>query len=343
MQGFNHEISIVRFFSYLFFIAIGFLFFISAFILVVDPYKIWQQGTISGFNAVKLETPISVQMNVAILKSALRKPEVVMMGSSRMRRGFDEIQASKLFGAKVQVIGISGLALPLAKDLLFAISKNTRIKKVFIEISYFTSNACERIVEYAPVEGNPGLALAQLGVEAPLLDSLKTVRINMLGPRAFEGYFNSQGNYLERHDKPISFPQNDYHFKKMTGNCQQHPGNAADFKDLSDIFKFAQANNTEVILLGLPVSPRWQLRVQQAGFAATIMQWKKDLSQHAWQFQVAFRDYEHSTDFPDTNRSDNDLPLFWDETHFSTRIGNHLLAAMVLPDEASPPKHAHAR
>jgi hypothetical protein len=267
-----------------------------------------------------------------------------------VRRGFNEAHASRLLGAKVQVTGIDGLPLAEARDLFFSISKNTRISKLYLEINYLTSNDCEAINEYRPIEDHFGDWFRRFRPGDAVIQSIKTLRINLLGPRAFDGYFDGQGSYHSGESGGASQTGTEMQqlqfgrfFRKIENSCKRNPNNAADFKDLADIFKLAQSNHTDVVLLVLPASASWQARVRQAGLDPTIAQWKDKVSRQALQFHFKLLDYERHYDFPDFIQTSNDIPLFWDETHFSNSLGNRLLADIVKSDYASSAKASPAK
>lgn len=348
MPDFNQEIPATSFFRYIFLIVSGFSLIILIGIFLIDPYKIWRQNSIAGLNEISLEVPNSIQMHAAVLNSALHTPDVLILGSSKVRRGFNSGHASQLFDANVQVTGIDLLPLSLATDLYSSISKNTRIKKLYLEVNYFTSNACERFLEYPSIEAHWVRTLLSLKPRDAMIQSLKTLKINVLGPDILDGYFGSQGDYHEERKKGMETAKPkqsvvEREFKYIERKCQRQANNVADSKNLIALFNAAQAQGTEVILLVLPASPNWQECILQAGLEPAITQWKNNISEQARQLHFRFLDLERDRDFPTSIHAMNDIPQFWDSSHFSSPIGDLLLAHMAKSDNGydviQPPAH----
>ncbi|MBB5607401.1 MULTISPECIES: hypothetical protein [unclassified Janthinobacterium] len=338
MLDFKKNISIARFFAYILLAVIGMIFFISGCIFLIDPYHIWRKKALGGINAIRLEVPHFSQKGAALLNSVLHTPEVLILGSSRVRRGFNETLATRLYGAKVQVTGIDALSLSAAKDLFFTISKKTHLKKLYLEVNYMTSNDCKASDDAQTGEKNRAYQFYQFYQFSPrdaAMQSVETLRVNLFGLRGFDKYVDQQGRYHDDPSGAASRAKNmekeeiNYNgfFQETASHCKYNPGNAADIQDLTDIFKLAQANNTEVVLLLLPAATTWQARIRKAGLASTIAQWNINVSQLAMQFHATLLDYEQRNDFPATAQA---MPLFWDDTHFSNRIGDHLLADMLI-------------
>ncbi|MCX7292210.1 hypothetical protein [Janthinobacterium sp.] len=336
MQDFNREISITRFFICIAIILIAAPLILLSFVIFIDPYNISRDRSHARFNAMKLEIPSSAQIGTAILSSALYQPDILILGSSRVRRGFNEVFASQLYGAKVQVTGINTLHLSTAKNIFRSVSKKTQLKKIYIEVNYFMANDCGKADDPAFDSDYLVKLFSYFPPKNSILFSMKTLRINILGPRAVDSYYDKQGRFHDLPSKVASLAdaesyksyQNNF-FQNMTKNCRRNPENQADIAELTEIFKLAQSSHTEVVLLILPASPRALARVRQAEFTPTVDHWKKNVARLARQFQATLIDYEDRNDFPEPGETAaNKMPLFWDENHFSNRIGDRLLGEM---------------
>lgn len=337
MQGFNHEIPIRRFFACIFYIATGLAMLIAGFIFMMDPYAIWRQNTNMKINAVRAEISPSSQLGTTVLRSMLHTPEVLILGSSRVRRGFNETFAARLYRGKVQVAGINALPLSSAKELISTISQHTHIKKLYLEVSYLTSNACN---------AKNGDAVARYKLTSPLqyfsprdaiIQSYTTLKINLLPRRPFDTYFDTQGRFHEAPSEVatraegIEAYESRYNrtFRTITNPCERNSDHAADTRDLLDIFTLVQARQTELILLVLPVSERWQARIRKGGLSPQVARWRKNITLVASQLNVPVLDYEQRGDLNALAESSNDaMPMFWDETHFSNRLGDRILSDM---------------
>jgi len=337
MQVFKNNLSIGRFFVSIFLIAAGLTFLIAGLIFVVDPYAIWRHQAIQRINEIKLETTSASQVGTAVLRSAVHPPDVLILGSSRVRRGFNETFASQLYRSSVQVAGINALQLSNIKDLFSTFRQRAQIKKLYLEVNYFTSNACTLKNEALANKSDLADPLHYFSPQDAIVHSLRTLKINLFPLRSFDNYFDVQGRY---HDDPsegmsrtggMETYESRYNrlFQSMTNRCQRQASNAADTKDLSDIIRLAQARQTEIILLILPVSARWQTRIQQGGLSPKVTQWKKNIILVASQFHVPVLDYEEHSDVNAlAENSNHAMPMFWDETHFSNRLGDYILRDM---------------
>lgn len=338
MQGFNQEMPIARFFACIFFIAVGWVLLIAGFVFSVDPYAIWRQQS-HKINAVILEVPSASQRGTAVLRNALLAPDILMLGSSRLRRGFNESLASRLYGSKVQVVGIDALPLSNASDLFFAISQQGRIKRLYLEVSYLTSNACKAKNEAE--QNKLDFPFDYLSPRDAVSQSVKTLKKNLFPMRYNENYFDAQGRFHEhqaegptRAERVINDSRFDHIIQTRIDACNGHAFNAADAKNLTGIFQQAQIEGTEVILLILPVTAKWHTRIQQAGQSPRAAQWKAGITELASQFHVPVLDYEQRGDLSAlAENSNHSMPIFWDELHFSNRLGDHILNDMA---HASP-------
>lgn len=350
MQDFKKNMPIARFFACIFFIAIGFLSLIAGLIFVVDPYGIWRDKASHRINEIRLETSSSSQAGAAILRSVLHSPDVLLLGSSRVRRGFNEAFASRLYGSSVQVASIDALQLSTTRDLFFTFSQQAHIKRLYLEVNYFTSSACTS--KNVALANKKDLAdpLHYFSPRDAIVHSLRTLKINLFSPRPFDSYFDAQGRYRDDPSEGASrtgametYESRFNHlFQTMAGPCQRHAGNATDAKALSDLFTLARSRNTVVILLILPVSTRWQARIKHAGLAPQIAQWKNNIALVASQFHVPVLDYEERGDLNALAQNSNDaMPLFWDETHFSNRLGDRILSDMRDAGYFSSTSHLH--
>lgn len=338
MLGFNHDFPIARFFACVFFIAAGLAFLIAGLVFVIDPYAIWRHQSSNKINAIKLEIPSDSQASAAVLRSALNPPDVLILGSSRVRRGFNETLASNLYGGNVQVAGIDALPLSRAKDLFFTLSQEARIRRLYLEVNYLTSNACEAKNENGVTKSKTSSPRYYLSPENAVIYSLKTLKINLFPPRSFDNYFDTQGRYFD--DPAIGATraggaqahESLYKqlFQTFTEACQNHANNAADIRDLTAIFHLAQARRTEVILLILPITEKLHTRIRRAGLVPQATQWKKEITLLASQFRVPLLDYElYRDESVQSDKTHPSMPLFWDETHFSNRLGDCVLRDML--------------
>jgi hypothetical protein len=336
MQGFNQEISIARFFACIFFIAAGLAVLTAGFIFVVDPYAIWRQES-HKINAIRLEPPSASQRGAAVLRSALHAPDVLILGSSRVRRGFNESLASRLYGSNVQVVGVDALPLSNARDLFFAISQQGRIKRLYLEVSYLTSNACEAKNDNETEKSKLSFPFDYLSPKDAVKQSFKTLKTNLFYISSYDSYFDVQGRFHDQATDAIAraggadIDESRYNriIQTRIGACKGQAANAADVNDLTAIFQRAETAETEVILLILPVTARWQARILQTGLSPRAAQWKTEITGIASQFHVPVLDYEQRRDLSAlAENSDHAMPMFWDEIHFSNRLGDHILNDM---------------
>lgn len=347
MQGFKNEISITRFFTCIFLIAAGSALFIVGCILIVDPYTIWRPQATGRFNASKLEIPSASQPGAAILRSAVHPPDVLILGSSRVRRGFNERLASRLYGGNVQVSGVDALPLSSAKNLFSSISQHAHVKKLYLEVNYLSSNACEIKSADWPAKNSFTSTIPYFSPRDALIQSLITLKINLFGLRSFDNYFDMQGRY---HDSPseraaraasaqTQVPHSNNLFQTIASACQVNAGNTDDIKDLTGILQMAQSRQTEIVLLVLPVSASWQTRIRQAGLLPPAVKWKRDINRLASRFQVSVLDYEQRDDLSVlAENSSYAMPIFWDDIHFSNRLGDRILSDMHNASQNATPQ-----
>ena len=337
MQGFNQEIPIARFFACIFFVAVGLALLTAGFVFIVDPYAIWRQES-HKINAVILEPPSASQRGAAVLRSALHAPDVLILGSSRVRRGFNERLASRLYRSNVQVVGVDALPLSNARDLFSAISQQGRIKRLYLEVSYLTSNACEAKNDNETEKNKLSVPFDYLSPKDAVKQSVKTLKTNLLYVSSYDSYFDVQGRF---HDQAaegtaraggVEIDESRYNHIIQTriDACKGQAANTADAKDLSGLFQQAKTNGTEVILLILPVTAKWQTRILQAGLSPRAAQWKTEITGLASLFHVRVLDYEQRGDLNAlAENSSHAMPMFWDEIHFSNRLGDHILNDMA--------------
>lgn len=342
MQDSSGSSTSIRFIAVVFLIAAGLLTTIVGFVVLIDPYNVWRIASIHKFNAIKLEVPFPAQMSAAVWSSAMHSPDVLILGSSRVRRGFSEAEASRILGSKVMVAGIDVMTPEMARDAFVNIGKKNHIKKLYLEVNYFASSDCDGVSKRYQIDSYADDSLRRIILGNAVAQSIRTLRLNLFAAPASSAYFNEGGVYtymkssvgrIQNLDDAQQVIFQNF-LEKIRSSCKRDPNNDADFRALEDIFKLAKANRTEVLLLVLPSSERWQARLRHGQFQSTLAQWKSNISRQALRFNSRLLDLEYYGELQQADPANNGSAMFWDDTHFTNSLGNRLLAHIANADRA---------
>ncbi|MDR3518120.1 MAG: hypothetical protein P4M00_20155 [Azospirillaceae bacterium] len=315
-------------------LALLFLLLLGTFSVEVDPYDIWRLSARNATNAVRPEVPYALQRAGAILAGRLRPPQVLLIGSSRLRRGMDERVANQLFGVPTQIAGIDLLQLPIAQEIVTQIMAPGRLKCLYIEAAFIASQGCSpKLLRYTAPD-DPWQTLPGLVLGGALDQSIATVAINAGLRPVVPPFYDRHGHYHQSDAVPAVLPFEDW-YVPLIADCPRQLSQMADFRLWREVLTMARQRGIKVAILMLPFEAHWDRLVEAQDMAATVEAWKGAVKAVARQTATPVCQFEDWADGAPGDKpapADGDpLPLFWDWIHFSTRIGNPILAALAAP------------
>lgn len=305
--------------------------FLSSVIYIINitnPYNLWKDRKSYIFNTIKLEIPQEDQAQSAMLSTLLQEPEIIIIGSSRVRRGINQETASKLMNSSVLVAGLNGLTTVQAKELIRKMIKTKSIKKIFLEINFMASNHCKPISNFS--FNNENILTNLLSLERIFIQTLRTIKINFSTPSFGVGYFDNSLNYLEYNTTGISRKEieikNSYYsifFNSLEEKCSSETINHEEIEEIEEIIKLTDQKKIALSLMILPSSTQWETRMQKSRLQSSALNWKQKISDYSKIKNISFYDMTSIT-IEDTSQKMG-TPLFWDELHFSNKLGDLIL------------------
>lgn len=294
-------------------------------IYIVDPYSLFGKQKVNILNAVKLEIPHEDQASSVIVSASFQKPEVIILGSSRVRRGINQEEASKLMKSQVMVAGLNSLTTNQAKELLIGLVKIKSIKNIIVEINFTTSNQCKQVSEFKFHHEDSFIRI--LSFNKIFIQTLRTIKSNILSPNIGEGYFDQSLNYytyqfskINKQQMELESNSIDNLFDFLNISCIR---NIHRDNELFEIIKMANDNAINIAFITLPSSDEWRARMLRSNLQQASLNWKNKILNDLKLVNVPYYDLEFLEAKKAVNKKN--IPLFWDELHFSNVMGKFVL------------------
>lgn len=305
-----------------------FVVLVSIVIYIVDPYSLFGNKKTNTLNMIKLEIPNEDQANSVIASAFFRKPEVIILGSSRVRRGINQEKASELMQSPVMVAGLDSLNTSQAKELMIKLVKIKSIKSIIVEINFFTSNQCKQVSNFRFHHDDSFIKI--LSFKKIFLQTLRTIKSNLLSPSIGEGYFDQSLNYhtyqfskVDKKQMELESNSIDNLFNFLSKNCIH---DIHDENELIDMINLTNDNQVNISFITLPSSEKWRERMHKSNLQQYSLNWTNKISNDLRLMNIPYYDME----FLESKETayEKNIPLFWDELHFSNVLGGEILESL---------------
>jgi hypothetical protein len=227
--------------------------------------------------------------------------------------------------SQVMVAGLNSLTTNQAKELIMELVKIKSIKNIILEINFITSNQCKQVSKFKFHHDDSFIKI--LSFNKIFVQTLRTIKSNLLSPSVGEGYFDQSLNYYtyqfsKKNNHQLELEKNsiDSLFNFLKINCIR---NIHTDNELIDIIKITNDNGINIAFITLPSSKEWRERMHRSSLQQSSLNWKNKISNDLKSMNIPYYDME----FLETKETvyKKNTPLFWDELHFSNVMGEFIL------------------
>ena len=343
--------------------------------VIVDPYGIYRRVVISGFNAIKPAAQTQVRLAKAYqLRSA--KPDVIVLGNSRVEAGIDTDLASSFFNEKIFNVGLPGSSIyELYRYLQHAQAINP-LTHVVLALDLFSFDTARSNVASDYLEER--LAVDVDGVEYDMLTlnrlrDLRSIYFSIssvddmiltiahqedawasdrtrtgFNPMIEGGYYFAKGH----HD--IFFRKSRKYYQRLTRReISFSPSEFWDkgsFEYFRLIVEFCRKNDIELRMFIHPYHAHVLEILHRTGHWEKYETWKREIvavleddrSRHP--DEVAFHlwdfgDYNFITTeaVPEAGDASTKMRWYWEASHYKSVVGTEMIKRMYDVDEPAEP------
>lgn len=311
--------------------------FVAATNLIVDPYGLFRLLDIVGFNQQKEGVRTKIRF-VKQLELPLRKPNTILMGSSRVHDAINPDSPALQGLGRVYNYGVDMNRIRETRMFLQHAVLNSDIKHAVIGLDFFMFNAQQPVnFDFDPsMVGVKVSPLRYLGSPLfstdALVDSLKTLRGSVLNPsrreflangfrpQAFLGLKNYPNiHYYTNWTFLTPSPQKTKYYNGMSINEEAYD----DFEAILHLCR------EEGIDLRLYISPA-HASLDGEGIRATKLfdiyeAWKLRITITAEKYGVMLWDFSGYNSVT-TESVVSPMRYYWDSSHFTQEVGDWVLA-----------------
>jgi len=328
-----------------FLIGLAFNFLLAIFACyLLDPYGFYRKIEIKRLNQQK-EGVRNVIRYVKAIEVGLRKPQTILMGSSRVHDGINPQNSVLQKYAPVYNYGIDMLRINEAKYYLKHAIINGNIKRVIFGLDFFMFNSLEKF--------NPAFDSTLVGRKLNFIDMLKpclpskyvvadiynTINISRTQPERMEflanGYRPGSSVFYHLQDyKKLHyytnwiFLSND---KQATPYYGRYVQNEQTFKCFEDFLDICRRNNIECILFITPAHALLDGEgIHLTGLWDKMEDFKRNVTKIACEKNAVIWDFS-GYNYVTTESLKNPMKYYWDSSHYKESIGNLMMEQMMMP------------
>jgi hypothetical protein len=316
------------------------------FCFIVDPYGFFRTYEKNGFNQQKEGMRNIIRYSKAI-EISLRKPEILLMGSSRVHDGINPSLVPFVDSNIVYNYGIDMLRINEAKSYLKHAIKNSKIKTVIFGVDFFMFNGAEKY--------NPSFDSTLVGREINTFDYLKSI---LPSKYVLTDVFNTikisknqqqRKEFLKNGYRPAKFvfyKVKDYKklhyytnwiFLSNTPNATPYYGkyiqDEQSFQCLIEFLEICKKNNINCKLFITPAHALLDGEgIQLSGLWEKLEIFKRKIVDISFEKNVEIWDFS-GYNYITTEKIHTPMKYYWDSSHFSEIVGGLILKQMFgLPD-----------
>jgi len=319
---------------------------IMLFNYIVDPHNVFKTKTYSRLNAKKIES------NEYLLKArdiVQQKPDVILLGSSRVRFGLDPQHYELLTGVPAYNAGLSSSTPAIQLNYLkYALKNNPKLKRVVLGLDFaaFKENSKQHVhydeerlqtTWFTFVDWNEQtLSISATKASLKVLydnwhnttkyttDTYATDgshKVESLLPMREQMLLNGE-NYFYIHLKGYIGDEGYYRNYKLSDE---------QMNDLKQIIALCEENEIELFLFINPAHAMQWEAIELAGVWDEFEKWKQELVSLApiWDFSGF-----HTVAITPPDRFDD----YIDQSHYRKHIGNYIFQRMLHKNEEQVPK-----
>lgn len=312
---------------------------------IIDPHNIFKTKTYSRFNVKKIELNEYLQQARAIVH---QKPEVIFLGSSRVRIGLDPQYYELLTGEPAYNAGLSSSTPSIQLNYLkYALKNNPNVKTVVLGLDFaaFKENT-KRHVHYDEERLQTKWYTFDDWTQQTLSISATKASLKVMYDNWFTTIKYTTDNYaldgrqkeealLPIREQLLGNGENFYyvHLQSYIGEdgfYRNYKLSDEQMDDFKKIIALCKENEIELFLFINPAHAMQWEAIQLAGIWDEFEQWKQELVSLApiWDFSGF-----HAVSITPPDRFDD----YIDQSHYRKHIGNYIFQRMLHKNEEQVP------
>jgi hypothetical protein len=315
--------------------------------LLVDPYGLFRFIDVVGVNQQKEGARNKIRF-VKALELPLRRPETLLMGSSRVHDAMDPEHPLLQEFSPVYNLGVDMNRIHETRVLLRHATENTNVKRVVLGLDFFMFNSAQRAnfdfdetligrkVGFADYLGPSILS------KDAVLDSIRTIRAsaqqpgrreflpNGYRPQAFYGIKNyANAHYYTNWIFLTSKPQNTMYYSGMALHDEV-------FDEFEAILVFCYRKRIDLRLYINPAHAHLDGEgIRALGKLEMFENWKRRLTEIAGRHNVPLWDFSGYNSVT-TEPVKTPMKYYWDSSHFTETVEDWILKRIFGSDDLIP-------
>ncbi len=292
------------------------------YVRVNDPYWLWSaeppwHRQWGGHNRV-----LDIRHRFAkAIQVVTRRPEVIVIGSSRVYRGIDT-EAPDTWHA--YNLGISSLRIREARAYVRHAIRWTPAKTIVFGLDYFMFNALRPSEPGFDEDlGDHRFVFRAIPISLFTRMAYKDVQRARQGVHGGDGYWTYSGFKITnpRSQADVERLLESFYTDKITITPQEY----AAFADILDEVRLA---DVQLIVYVSPMNTRQVQKMKDEGEYAAFMAWKKRIGTIAREHGLDLYDFSLNNPFYDDQIAAGSSPSWIDTTHYSPVVGAWILRSI---------------
>ncbi len=289
--------------------------------ILVDPYWLWRQKPAwvadnGGHNRI-----LDRRMRHAkSLQVVTRRAENVILGSSRVYRGFDTTSglADGMFN-----MGISSLRIAEAEKYVSHLVKNTPVKRLILGLEYFMFDADQTTVSGFDMDtGSRKYLLTAFPAALITLQAWNDASVVEAGLEAGDGFWRYNG-FKTTADRDAAG------LEKISSSYKKHRISQRQYDQLGRLMDTALGADLDFILYLSPMSEVYLQSLKELGEYDNFIIWRQTVASLAKEKSIKFKDLSVGTPFSSEEISDRSTVSWIDASHFKPVVGEWILQELA--------------
>lgn len=299
------------------FICLGILGGYTAFF---DPYWIWRQQppwleVHEGHNRV-LDVRLRHSKAIQLLT---RRPEHVILGSSRVYRGFDTDQG---LAKGAYNLGLPRLRIAEADAYVRHLLHFSPMKTLVVGLDFLMFDADETFISgFDPDLGSRKYVLGAVPASFFTAQAFNDSRLAMTSKSKNDGAWRRNG-FRYSNDRDEASIQNVY------DRFQHHRISEKQYEQLGQMLKRIAENKVQVSLYLSPMSKAHLEHFKDVGDMQAFIQWREKVCSIAAEHGIVCHDFSTSSPFSNETVSEKSTDHWVDASHFQPVVGEWILNEM---------------
>lgn len=318
---------------------------VGLFNYIVDPYGLYRTVEITGFNQQKEGVRSKIRY-VKAMELPLRKPQTVIIGSSRVHDGINPQHPLLLDPAYSPSynLGIDMDRVHESLEYLKHAIVNSKIKRVIFGLDFFMFNASQKVnYNFDPELVGRKVTIGDyvktsIFSRDAFVDSIRTIKMSHSQPERKEFLDNGfrPGNfvfYRVKNYSALHYYTNYIFMSSLPSQTKYYADMTIDkevFDDFEEILKICKQNNINIMLY---ISPA-HAHLDGEGIAASgkwdmMEDWKRKIVAISEKYNAPLWDFSGYNSIT-TEQVKTPMKYYWDSSHFTEVVSDLILKRMLL-------------